>query len=164
MFIEYPFGTSQVMRDMKKEAIRLGLTGTDLPSTGSYTLDLNLSRTPNSKNIVIAIIGPAKSGKTIIANAIKSCFKEHLVIEDGSYKDIQKIRNSSSYDCVIAIITKNDYTPSPILYLSDYTFETLKIEKSITKVCCTKNRYRKLEGEFYLHLMYKKGEMVIEEI
>ena len=80
MGTEFSLATSQAMREMKQEAIRLGLAQSHLPSTGSYSLDLNLNKSP--EKTMILILGPTGSGKTIVAHAIKSCFK-NCILSDG---------------------------------------------------------------------------------
>lgn len=174
MAIEYSLGTSQVMREMKQEAIRLGLARSHLPSTGSYSLDLNLNKTP--EKVMILITGPSGSGKTFIANVIKNCFKNCILIdqffaEDRKIEDFRGLLHSGENDCVIvtfqtrrASYGSDEACPTRLLSCADYVFSVSKIENGAVKVRCTKNRYRRSGDEFYLDLFLNMGKLAIEEI
>lgn len=143
-----------------------------MPSTGSYSLDRNLNQTP--ERALIAIIGPTGSGKTVIANAIKSCFKKYCLIEDISREDILKqnfVDQRMIYDCVIVTHnirkwedSRNIGSSTKLDWSADYIFHTTKVQKSFIKVRCAKNRYHKPGDEFYLDLVYRNKQVIIEEV
>lgn len=170
MDIEFLLATSQATREMKQEAIRLGLAQSRLSSTGSYSLDKNLNTAP--EKTMILILGSTGSGKSIVANAIKKCFKNCILL-DGPEDQKQNVRKMLD-DCDCVIITHQtrrrghdefDFGCSMrIAYSADYIFSLEKVKSGIIKVVCVKNRHRPHGDKFYLDIMLNKGQVTIEEL
>lgn len=105
---------------------------------------------------MILILGPTGSGKTIVAHAIKSCFK-NCILSDGPKDQKEDFRRLfDDYDCVI-VTCQTRHTDNigfgcslRLAYSVDYIFRLEKIESGVVKVECMKNRHRRHGDKFYL--------------
>jgi len=174
MDIASSLGLSPIMKGMKKEAIRIGLAKSSMPTTGLYTLDLTLCDAP--KQSIILIAGRAASGKTIIAKHLYNCWKDHFNCKliDEEYEDYQTF-SWHDYDYLIRTCNVNrhikEYTidqikPLKLTYMASHTFLVEKLENrlGVMKITNIKNRYIQPKYQFFASFEKLNDQFLIEEL